>query len=1717
MFRNIFSKPTDRLRAALEDARQRRPDAARAAVNLRTALSKESRETSEAGDTGLVCEAYRELALILLETGQSATAVSAIEELRNLSYGAAESMNAALALLEKPGLAEGDILKLGGWLREGGRGRDAISVLRTSLDERFRRSASLTLLLGDILLDSGDYTEAARRFGMVLDLRPDEGPALLPRFEKLAEVLPRDAITQQNLGRLYARQRQFPQAIQSLETALTLGEMEADLLFTLCDAYLETKNYARAVDVLERLYKQEANEAEVIRRCERLIEHYSESDWIYRRTVRLWGDVLRRQLRPEEALVQYHQSLLNLEPGEANLTFAKSLLERLLELEDQISQPALSDLHLVTALAYLVTGQPQESMQRCLEAVKSDRAAIPAAVDGLSRLTEEFPNFHPVRFELARLQMEQQDYPAALATLNRLRKDFPSLRHETIKDYKNLQNRLDAQKAGQPGADPKLLETLISALDAEAEETIEKDPAASLAALERILVLGGSTQASVVLRRLDELKLEEKLPLGGHLLQADANLAISEYGPALEACQQVPVSKDSLAKILDRLEQIIQKEAFPVHALLYAAGIHLDLHFLKEAITFSHRAYEADPATAANFILDRLEPIHRKHELPAEGLSLLSDALLLKPDAKLAGQLHSVLADLLKSSQYAAEVVEKVVRFQTVLAPESEVGFDFLLLLSDSRLVTGAAQEAVLALKEALLHPSLRMEDVLKRLETITSLENPPALGWLLLGDAILKIKKPDLQRANQAYRRALAADGAGTAGAVLERIPRISSKKGSPEAMAFLALKARGLAASGKFLEAAAEGKSILEEYGAQGVGEVLELADLLPDGADTWFLRAEAEINRGDYEAAALWMDEISQKAAEAQVKRAEASLQDWVERNPKEPVLQISHAIALNRLGRSDAASSELSEVTTRFPKARARAMELLTEIAKKAQNASAWLEMARGHLAQDDIAQTIQFLRQAWSEPGFAGKSYELLSQLAKKHPADPAVLRAMVELETLLGSEDSLQLAVQHGREWLAKETSSAADIAATLKEVVRQAGQSLPEGHDTALAARLVLADALMEADEPDETAEVLREILLLWPVKFTEVRMRAATWLKKQETLSMRLVLARAEIIGEDFPGAVESLQDLPYVAAEDLTALCVTAEELVEKSTAISPGVAAQAARLMAAWQAQMRALQPTIATAARAARIDPGSIPELLEWLAGSGWDAESQRVLDYTRAEICRQAGIGYFPAGLKIYTDLLAMDFELNEVDVQSGLKQFPTDFWPASQALLDIFPRLRVAEYPRILDEMDGMLNRFGAEHADEMLSCLDQMDATRPTVHLMRAKIYETCQKLDDASASLLHMQAEIPDALGEVEQAFEELIARHPKDYLVRIAYGDVEQKAEKWEAALQIYRAIQAESPAHIPALVGRYSDLLVQQPESCEIRWALAEAYRTLEQPTQAGLDLDQISDLEPDQEIAVLEFASGLVQKWPKTGAAWFVLGKLAFKKSETEAALKHLEQARQEGVPEECQVRLFDMLGRIYHRTGQLEKALPDLRQAVELAPQDALIRQELIDLRLSMLDGEIEKLRYNLDQHPADTQTALQLAELLLRRGKTSAAVKVMQPYVKDSTLQAQVHLELARCFAAGGQYHLAIGSLQAALKTGGLSAEERKEALYRLASANRRLMRFDEAIQALEEILVEDLDYLNAQTLLDEIQREKITARVEPSLLKPGSRYLPEENQGR
>ena len=326
-----------------------------------------------------------------------------------------------------------------------------------------------------------------------------------------------------------------------------------------------------------------------------------------------------------------------------------------------------------------------------------------------------------------------------------------------------------------------------------------------------------------------------------------------------------------------------------------------------------------------------------------------------------------------------------------------------------------------------------------------------------------------------------------------------------------------------------------------------------------------------------------------------------------------------------------------------------------------------------------------------------------------------------------------------------------------------------------------------------------------------------------------------------------------------------------------------------------------------------------------------------------------------------------------------------------------------------------------------------------------------------------------------------------------------------------------AVQNASPENIPQLLDRYADILFHQPEDSAVRWALAEAHRILEQPEEAALYLDQITDLDVESGKDPSDFAAGLAKRWPHNGAAWFICGKLAYRSSDWAKSLSLLERARKEGLADMYQVRMLDMLTRAYHATGALEKALANIRQAAALAPDDPAIRQELVAVRLGMMDAEIDRQKKVILDQPENFQAVMDLAENLLQRGQEVEALSLLQPLLGRQALHSKVHLGMARCFTASGLHHLAAGSLQSALETGQLTVDERKEALYRQASALRRLMKFDEAIHVLETILLEDLSYLNTRQLLDEIQREKVAAQISPEVLKPGSRYLPEEGQRR
>jgi len=641
--------------------------------------------------------------------------------------------------------------------------------------------------------------------------------------------------------------------------------------------------------------------------------------------------------------------------------------------------------------------------------------------------------------------------------------------------------------------------------------------------------------------------------------------------------------------------------------------------------------------------------------------------------------------------------------------------------------------------------------------------------------------------------------------------------------------------------------------------------------------------------------------------------------------------------------------------------------------------------------------------------------------------------------------------------------------------------------------------------------------VLDIWPQEYHPVQQRAETWLQKQETKSIRLVLIQANLNGNDYAAALESLEGMQYNAPEDIIDFIRLAEQLVADCREKEPRLAGKACQVIAGWQIQLQSLEGVVEAVFRACQLDKKLIPNVLTWLDKAGWDDETQRSLDFTRAEICCRAGEEHYLTGLAIYSGLLQTDFHRNFDDVLKGLTRFPKEFWPAHQLELLIFTQLTPDSYPQVFADMKVLLGEFGSEHAGEMLATLDKLDQTIVGTHLMKVDIHEACKNLEAAGNALLGMQQAMPDQLKVIEEKYQELINRYPDVFSLQIAHGDVERAAEKWSEALLIYRAVQNASPDHIPQLLDCYTDILNHQLEDCAVRWALAEAYRILEQPEEAALYLDQITDLDVEPEKDPSHFATRLAKRWPHNGAAWFVCGKLAYRSSDWAESLRLLERARKEGLADLYQVRMLDMLARAYHATGDLEKALADIRQAAVLAPDNPAIRQELVSVRLGLMDAEIGRQKKVILDQPENFQAVMDLAENQLRRGHGKEALSLLQPLLGGLAPQGKVHLGMARCFSATGLHHLVVGSLQSALDTGQLSTNERKEALYRQASALRRLMRFDEAIHVLETILLEDLSYLNTQKLLDEIQREKVAEQISPGVLRPGSRYLPEEGQGR
>lgn len=1685
-----------RLIRAIEKAETSR-DRERAISELHSGVEREAKILVDAAKPDAVIQAYRTMVNLSQHGNQYAQAVKYLGELRSYEFGTPHVLEMSLPLANVPNLGETEWLVLLDWFDQANRLGEIIPSLRKVVDERFRRNTRVKERLGDALVTVGEYQDAAEHYHDVIDMFPAEGAKFIPKLEKILEADPNNPLAQETLGRLYFEQRDYEQAVTHLRLALDWDAFSVESLFALADAHRELRPFDQAVEILERLLAKPGNEVELIHRCEILTDLDEEKGTAYWRIQRLWGDALRHQDRFDEALGRYRQALDNLPKGQAG-EFAKSLASRLEETTLQISPANLAEAQLELGRAQTLAGDAQRAYEAFVTAVKTERGIAPSTISGLRALISSAKKFLPARLYLAELQMEQGDLRGAFDTLESIRKELPSAQKEVIDSYRYLLKTLEKSASDKELVRGSNASTLSGTLYALAEALAVSDPAEAILHLSRALEAFGAEQAAAVREHLKDLKLFETQSLKACLLEGDAYLAQKVFDKAIDAYRRAPLNAQTVDEVCQRLEALAKADAVHPDGLVTSAEIRLQHERPDLAISLLSQAFERDQGKMAPVCIAKLETLHQSGKCSTDGLSLLVEAYNQKGDAHSLLQAHDVLRELFTNEpQRAGQIAAQCQRVHQKVRKETKTYTQVALLLGEAYIADGNHAGAVPVFADIVGHTQVDEAALLAQIKAITQQKPELFAAWLAFGDALCKQKKPDISAGMDAYSQALKRNPDKCADDVIQRLAVFKLKGKTDPLKQSRLLKAEALARTGRAAAAISELRGILIDHGQSAFEGVGQLCELLPDETETWFLRSEYEADRGKVEESTTWLAQIITKGTESEINRTEAALRKLSDRFPKAPEPRLVHAKSLIRLGRNNEAADELGDIGARFPSARADALLMSEGMIGEAPKPEVWLARARIFIENDNVPSALASLRNILPDDAHRSEAYALLQTVFKKHASDADVLQTLVTFELKQDTLESLEHAITHTERWLDQAEDQADAVVEKASQVINALDDHGEGKSPSALQARLIFADALLGAGQPERAAQQLNIVLATWPAETAAVLSRCQQSLERGETLDIRLAYVDAFMAQGSFDHALEACQGLAYTEPAACRELAQRCDAIWQAAQSDDPTLAAQASAVLAEWDARLENAPIVIEACREAVRLDASQLKPITSWMQARGWDVESRRTLTYATAAFLRDAGDPTLEEALQVYRVILEANFQAESQDVLDALDQFPIEYIPAWNEKLEISIRGGKPFYERAFGDMEKMLTISQAQLADEMLLACGRMDAQEPGVYFVRSKIYETAGQLKLAASTLLELQKILPDEFPKIESHLLGLIQRHPEAYFLPILLGDAYQKIENWDAALEAYQAVQQATDDLLLDLIQRYETLLSHVPENIIARWGLAQAHRTLAQPQVAARYVDEMTDLDPGTSEQAGEFIHALVDDHPGCGQAWYVHGKLAFRDEDYPHAIEYLERAGKEGELTPNLVLLsLQMLGKAYSIQGLLDPALENTRKAIELAPEDVGLRQLLLSIRVAMLDRQVAEEEKKLKAAKDPVVVALKLAELLQQRGDYPRAVKLLQSMLFKADKLSEIHRALARCFAAQEMYHLSAASLEAAIATGELDLEGRKETYYRLAQAYRSQLCFDEALEALEQVCALDVTYQNVLGFMDTIQREKVIA---------------------
>jgi tetratricopeptide (TPR) repeat protein len=301
--------------------------------------------------------------------------------------------------------------------------------------------------------------------------------------------------------------------------------------------------------------------------------------------------------------------------------------------------------------------------------------------------------------------------------------------------------------------------------------------------------------------------------------------------------------------------------------------------------------------------------------------------------------------------------------------------------------------------------------------------------------------------------------------------------------------------------------------------------------------------------------------------------------------------------------------------------------------------------------------------------------------------------------------------------------------------------------------------------------------------------------------------------------------------------------------------------------------------------------------------------------------------------------------------------------------------------------------------------------------------KVFETAAQACPSDPILLHLLAEcysVARKYPEKVNTLQLILALNPSDIDDRRDLAGALEELNDWEASLKERRVIleMAERKGNAPKTQDQYAfahaALKARHPEltlkACsEILAKNQEDGQALVYAGEAHLALDEF-----EQGLEMLTLAT---QVAPQMAGAWLALAS-AQKNRVPNAAVIEILKAAAQSVPDSALIHFG--LGELYLQDNTPSLALPELEQAVKLAPDNPqiLVSYGQVLSMLGHLEGGREALSKAFAIEPAFPGLAEAYARLLVELGRQEEAIA---PYELLLTLnpegKADARLEYARC----------------------------------------------------------------------------------------------------